>query len=192
MRVRTAPDPGSAADLAEFSGFLLQIGDGRYPVNDDIGEGDICLPHDTHPPEVPPVLEAPRDENADSGEDDETEWFPNFNLLPSVDDHHTRDLDLMVPDAAYAFDNVNALIDAVYPGNHAADLPNEYFVERAILAPTNASVRRINEMMAARLTGETNKYLSTDSLEGVADRTYSNRSSLTPSTSPESSPIKLF
>ncbi|OWZ09495.1 Helitron helicase [Phytophthora megakarya] len=46
MRVRTAPDPASAAELAEFSEFLLQIGEGRYPVNSDISENDICLPRD--------------------------------------------------------------------------------------------------------------------------------------------------
>ncbi|OWZ10240.1 Helitron helicase [Phytophthora megakarya] len=32
MRVRTAPDPGSAADLAVFSEFLLQNGEGQEPV----------------------------------------------------------------------------------------------------------------------------------------------------------------
>ncbi|OWZ09159.1 Helitron helicase [Phytophthora megakarya] len=193
MRVQTAPDPGSATDLAVLSEFLLQIGEGRYPEKEDIGEGDICLPHDMcvfpEPLEVPPVPNEPRDEDADrvsdSSEDDETEPFPNFKLLPSVDDHNSRDLDLLVHDAAPDSDNVppevddtdddrrtrnvNALIDAVYPGINADDLPNEYFVERAILAPTNASVRRINEMVAARLTGETKEYLSTDSLEGVAD-----------------------
>ncbi|OWZ00029.1 Helitron helicase [Phytophthora megakarya] len=179
MRFRTAPDPGSADDLAEVSEFLLQIGEGRYLVNEDIGEGDICLPHDMcvfpEPLEEPPVPNEPRDEDADSdsdsGEDDETEPFPNFKLLPSVDDHNSRDFDLLVHDAAPDSDhvppevddadedrrthNVNALNDAVYPGIDADDLPNEYFVERAILAPTNASVRRINEMVAARLTGET-------------------------------------
>ncbi|OWY92911.1 LOW QUALITY PROTEIN: Helitron helicase [Phytophthora megakarya] len=39
------PDPGSAADRAKFSEFLLQIGEA---VNEDIGEGDICLPHDMY------------------------------------------------------------------------------------------------------------------------------------------------
>ncbi|OWZ08698.1 Helitron helicase [Phytophthora megakarya] len=101
MRVRTAPDPASAAELAEFSEFLLQIGEGRYPVNSDISENDICLP--------------------------------------------------------------------LYPGVGDDNLQDEYFVDRAILAPTNASVRRINEMVAERLTGETKEYLSVDSLEGVAD-----------------------
>ncbi|OWZ20700.1 Helitron helicase [Phytophthora megakarya] len=46
---------------------------------------------------------------------------------------------------------------------------SEYFVDRAFLAPTNASVRCINEMVAKRLTGEAKEYLSVDSLEGVAD-----------------------
>ncbi|POM69486.1 Helitron helicase-like protein [Phytophthora palmivora] len=65
--------------------------------------------------------------------------------------------------------NVNALIDAVYPGVGDDNLPDEYFVERAILAPTNASVRRINDTVSERLSGETKEYLSVDSLEGVAD-----------------------
>ncbi|OWY93439.1 Helitron helicase [Phytophthora megakarya] len=37
-----------AADLTKFSEFMLQIGEGRFPVNEDIGEGDICLPHDMY------------------------------------------------------------------------------------------------------------------------------------------------
>ncbi|OWZ08951.1 Helitron helicase [Phytophthora megakarya] len=64
--------------------------------------------------------------------------------------------------------NVNALIDGVYPGVGDDNLQDEYFVDRAILAPTNASVRCINEMVAERLTGETKEYLSV-SLEGVAN-----------------------
>ncbi|POM72694.1 LOW QUALITY PROTEIN: Helitron helicase-like protein [Phytophthora palmivora] len=47
MRVKTAPDPDGAAELAEFSDFLLQIGEGQFPSNPDIGEGDICIPRDT-------------------------------------------------------------------------------------------------------------------------------------------------
>ncbi|OWY93933.1 Helitron helicase [Phytophthora megakarya] len=151
MRAPTAPDPGSTADLAELSGFLLQIGEGRYPVNEDIGEGVFCLPHDMcafpEPLDELHILNEPKDEDADSdsGEDDETEPFPNFKLLPSVDGHNSRDLDLMVHDAAMDSDNVppevedvddgrrtrnvNALTDVVYPGINAADLPNEYFVE---------------------------------------------------------------
>ncbi|OWZ07301.1 Helitron helicase [Phytophthora megakarya] len=150
----------SAADLAKFSEFILQIGEGRYPVNEDIGEGDICLPHDMYvfpePLEMPPVLGEPREEDADNDsdgdedddddEDDETESFPYYNLHPSVDDHNSRDLEFMVHDAAPDSDNVspeaddadddrrarnvNALIDAVYPGINADEMSNEYFVER--------------------------------------------------------------
>ncbi|OWZ01451.1 Helitron helicase [Phytophthora megakarya] len=126
------------------------------------------------------VLGEPRDEDADrdSNEDDETESFPNYNLHPSVDDHNSRDLELMDHDAAPDSDNVppeaddadndrrtrdiNALIDAVYSAINEDELPNEYFAERTILAPTNASVGRINEMVAARITAETKEYLSTD------------------------------
>ncbi|OWZ00075.1 Helitron helicase [Phytophthora megakarya] len=55
------------------------------------------------------------------------------------------DSDNVPPEAANADDdrrtrNVNALIDAVYPAINADELPNEYFGERTILAPTNASV----------------------------------------------------
>ncbi|OWZ13832.1 Helitron helicase [Phytophthora megakarya] len=154
MRVRTAPDPVSATNLTESSEFLLRFGEGRYP--------------------IPPVLKESSDE------DDETELFPNFNLLPRVDDHNIRDVEFLVHNAAPHSDNVllevddadddrrirnvNALIDVGYLEINANDLSNEYFVERAILAPTNASVQSINEMVAARLTGET-KYL-----EGVAGR----------------------
>ncbi|OWZ13720.1 LOW QUALITY PROTEIN: Helitron helicase [Phytophthora megakarya] len=61
------------------------------------------------------------------------------------------DSDNVPPEADDAGDdrrtrNVNALIDAVYPGINADKLPNEYFDERTILVPTNASVGRINEM----------------------------------------------
>ncbi|OWY94088.1 Helitron helicase, partial [Phytophthora megakarya] len=89
-----ALDPGSAADLAKLSEFLLQIVEGRYPTT-------------------------------------------------RVDDHNSRDLDFVVHDAALdsanvspeaddADDdkrahNVNVLIDVVYPGINADELPNEYF-----------------------------------------------------------------
>ncbi|OWZ11992.1 Helitron helicase [Phytophthora megakarya] len=141
-----------AADLAKFSEFLLQIGEGRYPVNEDINEVDICLLHDMcvfpEPLEVPPVLGEPRDENLmvhDVAPDSD-------NVAPEAedadDDRRTR--------------NVNALIDAVYPQINADELLNEYDVGRTILAPTNANVGRINEMVAARITSETKEYLSTD------------------------------
>ncbi|OWZ03971.1 LOW QUALITY PROTEIN: Helitron helicase [Phytophthora megakarya] len=45
-RLRTAPDPASAAELTEFSEVLFQTGEVRYPVNSDINENDICLYRD--------------------------------------------------------------------------------------------------------------------------------------------------
>ncbi|KAK1943657.1 hypothetical protein P3T76_005053 [Phytophthora citrophthora] len=142
MRVKTAPDPDSAAELAEFSDFSLQIGEGRYPVNRDIDDSDICIPK-TMCVGTSGCGNASR---AGESSDEDSEYeLPNFALLPPImsvsehesdDDRRTR--------------NVNALIDAVYPGVEGADLPDEYFVNRAILAPTNASVRRINELVAER------------------------------------------
>ncbi|POM79407.1 Helitron helicase-like protein [Phytophthora palmivora] len=89
MRVQTAPDPASAAELAEFSDFLLQIGEGRYPVNSEISENDICLPRDMC------IVPGAR---ADDRWDDETpkrsmEAPPNFNLLPPTETSADRGVD---------------------------------------------------------------------------------------------------
>ncbi|KAK1938047.1 hypothetical protein P3T76_009197 [Phytophthora citrophthora] len=147
MRMKTAPDPDSAAELAEFSDFLLQIGEGRYPANRDTDESDICIPK-TMCVGTSGCGNASR--GGESSDKDSEYEFPNFALLPPImsvsehksdDDRRTR--------------NVHALIDAVYPGVEGADLPDEYFVNRAILAPTNASVRRINGLVAERLSEET-------------------------------------
>ncbi|OWZ14688.1 Helitron helicase [Phytophthora megakarya] len=147
------------------------------PVNEDIGECDICLPHDMYvfSLDVPPIRNEPRDEDADSdsdsGEDDETEPFPNFNLLPSVDDHNSRDLDFMVHDAAPDSDNVppevddadddrrtrnvNALIDAVCSGINRDELPNELRVvsrrERSIEATAMSGPAKGNTVFIPRI-----------------------------------------
>ncbi|KUF96202.1 hypothetical protein AM588_10006550 [Phytophthora nicotianae] len=92
---------------------------------------------------------------------------PNFSLLPPVYDVHEQALDEVEENRRAR--NVNALIEAVYPGLDSDNLPDEYFAERAILTLANESVRRINDMAAERLSGETNEYLSVDSSEGVAD-----------------------
>ncbi|OWZ09740.1 LOW QUALITY PROTEIN: Helitron helicase [Phytophthora megakarya] len=126
MRVRTAPDPGGVAELAEFSEFLLQIGEGRFPAEAE---------------------------------------FPNFTLLRGNEGYDA--CDDPEPEDHRRVRIVNALINAVYPGDE--NLPDQYFVDRAILAPTNASVRRINEMVAERRSGQTKEYLFNDSLEGPGD-----------------------
>ncbi|OWY99975.1 Helitron helicase [Phytophthora megakarya] len=100
------------------------------------------------PREVPPVLGEPRDEYAET---DRGAASYSDNVPPDADD----------ADGDRRTHSVNALIDAVYPWINAYELPNEYFVERIILVPTNASVGRVNEMVGARIT-ETKEYLSTD------------------------------
>ncbi|OWY91676.1 LOW QUALITY PROTEIN: Helitron helicase [Phytophthora megakarya] len=127
--------PSKCPELAEFSEFLLQIGEGRYPERGHY-----------------------RWDDEEHKESEDIEAPPNFNLLPAtelpLEEGDTN------PDDDRRERNVNALIDAVYPGVGDDNLQDEYFVVRAILAPTNASVRRINEMVAKRLTGETKEYLS--------------------------------
>ncbi|POM77520.1 LOW QUALITY PROTEIN: Helitron helicase-like protein [Phytophthora palmivora] len=131
MRVKTAPDPDGAA---EFSDFLLQIGEGRFPSNPDIGEGDICIPRDMC---LVPNRQVPTsDEDYSSDENAEVE-IPNFSLLPQ-----RRDLDhtsLLGPEENRRLRTANVLIDAMYPEIGDDDLPDQYFVDRAILAPTNAN-----------------------------------------------------
>ncbi|OWZ05694.1 Helitron helicase [Phytophthora megakarya] len=104
-------------------------------------------------------------------------------LESTYDAHNSRDLDLMVHDAAPESDNVppevddtdddrrtlnvNALIDAVYPGNDADELPNENFLFRRLLPQAYEGSMRWWQPTSL---GETKEYLSTDILEGVADR----------------------
>ncbi|KAG2881103.1 hypothetical protein PC116_g23938 [Phytophthora cactorum] len=110
MRVLTAPDPASAAELEDFSEFLLQIGEGRYPVNEEIDENDICLPQDVCV--LPESTLALDDETKEDEEGEDMESPPNFNLLPPMDEQHPRDLDETEDDRRTR--HINALIDAVY------------------------------------------------------------------------------
>ncbi|ETN21938.1 hypothetical protein PPTG_21169 [Phytophthora nicotianae INRA-310] len=94
-------------------------------------------------------------------EDIEEEDFPNFALLPPDQEGVEG---LVVHD--YYEQNLNTLIDAVYPGVGGANVTDEYFAERVILAPTNENIWRLNEMVADRLSGETLERLSVDIMEG--------------------------
>ncbi|POM71597.1 Helitron helicase-like protein [Phytophthora palmivora] len=138
MCARTAPSPVSAVELAEFSVILFQIGEGRYPVNQDISENDICLPRDMcvfpKPCEAIPVVQNHKDD------DNDMETPPNFDLLSGMkslagdseeieDDRRAR--------------NIHALIDV-----HLPTQDQQYDL--------------------GRLTGNTKEYLSIDSLEEVA------------------------
>ena len=62
--------------------------------------------------------------------------------------------------------NVDQLIDAIYPGistlNPDQDFRCEYFKERVILSPRNASVDELNEKVLNELPGEGRTFLSAD------------------------------
>ncbi|OWY98747.1 LOW QUALITY PROTEIN: Helitron helicase, partial [Phytophthora megakarya] len=163
MGVRTAPDPASGAELAEFSEFYFKLA--RLATQSILTSNDICLPRDMCI--IPEERGHYRWDDEEHKESEDIEAPPIFNLLPAtevpLEEGNTN------PDDDRRERNVNALIDAVYPGVGDDNLQDEYFVDRPILTPTNASVRCINEMVAERLTGATKEYLSVDSLEGVAD-----------------------
>src|SRR5262249_55984738 len=65
---------------------------------------------------------------------------------------------------------IDQLIDAIYPSinalNPAQDIRCEYFKERAILSPRNASVDELNEKILGRLHGEERVFLSADRISG--------------------------
>ncbi|GMF22243.1 unnamed protein product [Phytophthora fragariaefolia] len=46
MRVRSAGNNSTAAELAAFSEFLLQVGEGRHEVNRSIGRDFVKIPQD--------------------------------------------------------------------------------------------------------------------------------------------------
>ncbi|OWZ05883.1 Helitron helicase [Phytophthora megakarya] len=136
MRVRAAPDQASVDELAEFSEFYFKLA--RVATQ--------SIP--TSARTTYAFLVMGREERKES---EDMEVPPNFNLLPATEVHF--EVGETNPEDDRRERNVNALIDAVYPGVGDDNLQDEYFVDRAILAPTNASVRRINEMIAERLTG---------------------------------------
>ncbi|OWZ19450.1 Helitron helicase [Phytophthora megakarya] len=128
MRVRTTPDPASAAELTEFSEVLIQTAEGRYPVNFDISENDICLPRDMRTiPEERGLYTWDEEEHKAS---EDMEAPPNFNLLAAVE--VPLEEDNTTPDGDRRERNDNALINAVYPGVGDANLQDENFVDRAI------------------------------------------------------------
>lgn len=110
--------PESAEALAEFSKFLLQIGEGRYPVNTEISENDICLPSDMCI--IPDDRRSEQASAGEPGEAEDMEEFSNFKLLPLIE--NTSRVDPTETNDDRRKRNVNALIDAVYPGIDVHDL----------------------------------------------------------------------
>jgi len=103
MRVKTAPNSASAVELAEFSAFLLSIGEGRHEVNED---GEVRLSDDMCIHDVPLTA----NEEAD---------FPDFRLLrldDNEDDTEGVSGGQIEDDATKEERNINALVDAVSSG----------------------------------------------------------------------------
>ncbi|XP_078449987.1 ATP-dependent DNA helicase Pif1-like [Lampetra planeri] len=135
MKVQCAENQESAAELAAFSEFLLEVGEGRHEVDPDLGPD--CM-------KIPPAMVI-----------DNPEYDPDID--GDEDGNH-----LPIPlgmkrivDAMYSADELN------YP----TVATNDYFAHRTILTPTNAAVQRMNEAVADRLREAPQVYLSTDSVE---------------------------
>lgn len=69
--------------------------------------------------------------------------------------------DMLIEDSA---DGVKNLLDFVYPNIISHISAPDFFQERAILAPTNDSVQHINDLLLSHIPGESNEYLSSDSI----------------------------
>lgn len=65
-------------------------------------------------------------------------------------------------------DKIENLINAIYPDvNHPQ--PDDYFLDRTILAPRNDEVDTINEEIAKLFPGNARTYLSADSIAATED-----------------------
>ena len=69
--------------------------------------------------------------------------------------------DLLIKDA---YDPMNAIVDSTYPGIREGSIDSSYFYDRAILAPTNEIVDKVNEHVLWLFSGEERFYLSSDSI----------------------------
>ena len=59
---------------------------------------------------------------------------------------------------------IATIVETVYPSFTGVTNPQQYFQERAILAPTHDVVRQVNDYMLSQLPGEEKVYLSSDSI----------------------------
>ncbi|OWZ16703.1 Helitron helicase [Phytophthora megakarya] len=105
------------------------------------------------------------------------EGSPNINSLP--------DIETLLEEGNTNHDddrrerNINDLIDTVYPEVGDDNLQDDH------LASTNASVRRMNEMVAERPTGETKEYLASKGLPAQTRRVLERSELLRYSASPD-------
>ena len=73
----------------------------------------------------------------------------------------------------HASDPKPAIVNSTYSGIHEGSINSSYFSERAVLAPTNEIVDKVNEHVLSLFPGEERFYLSSDSI----DKSFSNYSS---------------
>ena len=70
--------------------------------------------------------------------------------------------DILIKDA---YDPIAAIVDSTYPGIHEDSTDSSYFQERALLAPTNEIVDKVNEHVLSLIAREEKMYLSSDSID---------------------------
>lgn len=63
-----------------------------------------------------------------------------------------------------AGDSIEAIVEVTYPNLLGNMLNTVYFNDRAILAPTIESVKRVNEFMCSQMVGEPFEYFSCNSI----------------------------
>ncbi|XP_074310825.1 uncharacterized protein LOC141646777 [Silene latifolia] len=76
--------------------------------------------------------------------------------------------DLLIKEAN---DPIEAIVESTYPSLHENMWVSKYFKERAILAPTNEIVAKVNDYVLSKMTVDMKDYLSSDSIskaEGYA------------------------
>ena len=61
--------------------------------------------------------------------------------------------------------NIESLIQSIYPGINQLPLPDQYFAERTILTSRNDDVDDINDELLKQFPGEEREYMSADSLK---------------------------
>jgi hypothetical protein len=109
------------------------------------------------------VLHLRRNMRLETGGEDDRE-FASW-LLDIGHGRHIREDGTISLRNGMECDSSSSLIDFVYPGiNSTPPPPPEYFLNRMILAPRNADVSEINEMVLQSMTGDSRTYISADKI----------------------------
>ncbi|KAG2870001.1 hypothetical protein PC114_g27584 [Phytophthora cactorum] len=100
MRVMSAQNESTATELAEFSEFLLQVGEGRHEINPALGPDGIKIPKNM-------LIENPVEELSGDHEDEETRpgasreiqrgWLMRFTRISTTPTSRTTSISLTGP-----------------------------------------------------------------------------------------------